>query len=253
MLAMTIMALSFVVLAEQMKSAVEMSRRSVLGAQALALAEAKFAELENISVRPSDEPIEGDFGPAYPNFQWEVLGDRTYVDRLYLVVVRIRYDDGVIHLTRQLGGLRAAPARFSLERDFGLPPEEVAIVEESFPVAGFDLNDFSLDDLANLDLATIVAMLPQLLALLGDGQLDQAFGPEMLEGLTSAAGGLGIPNLDTLLEQFGGITGGVGSFRGDQPDPFGDLDQETRDQIENMINGGQSDPENTTDEDDEIR
>lgn len=233
LLAVTILTVSLGVLGQQFNAGAKMAKRSELQSQAMVLAEMKVAELESFNIDASTDELEGDFGDIFPDFKWRVLVDTTSVEKLYLIVVEIKYDDGYNKLAYRLWTLKAEPARFDIGRDFGIGEDQLESIQEEFPIDGIDLTDFSLADLGELDIGAVMQLLPQLMMLLNSGRFGGAFGPEQIRNMTSAFGGLGISNMDGLMESFGDLgdlgetlrEGGRAS--GGQPDPFGLIEEIT--------------------------
>lgn len=135
-----------------------------------------FADLES----------SGDFGESYPDFMWRVSVEPTEVDGLGQVTLEIVHIDNPEHygdieqgqVVRTFHMLKAAPGRIDLVNDFGMNEEQVAAVAQLIPIEGFDPRAMDPQQIASLDPAMLLQLLPQLLPLmqqlLGDkgGELD---------------------------------------------------------------------------------
>lgn len=136
-----------------------------------------FADLEST----------GDFGESYPDYMWRVAVEPTEVEGLDQVTLDIVHIDdpdsyGDIEqgkIVRRFHMLKAAPGRIDLVDDFGMNEEQVAVIGQLVPIEGFDPRAMDPQQIASLDPAMLLQLLPQLLPLLQQAMGDKAGGLDL--------------------------------------------------------------------------
>lgn len=200
-LAMTILFMGMAVIGTQLQSAIGIAYENERATQALMLAEAKLAQLDSGAINlqrelGADGIIEGDFGRSFPGyfyrFTFEPLDE---MENMYSVRTEILY--GPPQSDREPGEIRAAatmvtlhtlrptPPTLNLQRDFGFTQEQMDEMAASLPPE-MDPTELSPAAFAEMDMETLLALLPQLLEMFGQGafsseQMQQAIDSGLLD------------------------------------------------------------------------
>lgn len=169
------------------------TRLSELADRLLALLELDMQTSERLF---TDRSTDGDFGDQYPEYSWQASVDTTELPGLGQVTIEILYlpdtpdnpnDDEPV-IVRRMYLLKADPGRLDFAADFGMNEEQLTQLSQTIPIPGFDPTQFNPQELVSQDPATLLQMLPVIMAMLqqytGGQGAEQLFGPGGLEGAT---------------------------------------------------------------------
>ncbi len=238
--ALTILTIALGMLGTQLVNGLRMTGMADEDARATQLADRMMATLEmdpNAVMKLGDEgEIFDEFGDAFPGWFWRVRLNTTDLEGLGEVTLAVmrdtdpeqQYEIEKARVVREFHMLKAAPATIDMERDFGVPQDQLALLTETLPLPGLDPANFNPQALAAaLTPDTLMELLPVLMPLLsqlGGGQLPGGLSPDMLQQLLSGGAIPGVGNLpldqlpagmlDSLL---GGMGGGRGAAGGGPP------------------------------------
>ena len=122
--------------------------------------------------------LNGSFGPdAPPGMSYRIQGAldplQPGVVRVYIEVFAGDAEDESRKLILATSALRAPPRTVNLERDFGVPAEQLEKITEQIPGGEqiFDPKNFDPRALASMDMDTLIQMLPMILQAFGGGAL----------------------------------------------------------------------------------
>ncbi|MCG3126838.1 MAG: hypothetical protein CHACPFDD_01693 [Phycisphaerae bacterium] len=201
------------------------TRLSELADRLLALLELDMQTSERLF---TDRSTEGDFGDQYPEYSWQASVETTELPGLGQVTIEILYlpdtpsnpnDDEPV-VVRRMYLLKADPGRIDFGADFGMNEEQLTQLSQTIPIPGFDPTQFNPQELVSQDPATLLQMLPVILAMLqqytGGQGIEELLGPGGLEGAT--------PDQirELLAGQLGDLAGGEGLPGGEPGDEAGE-------------------------------
>ncbi len=183
--------------------------------RAVMLAELKLAELDMgvIKLTSVDDVVEGDFGPRYPDYGWQLISKASGIEGVYALTLDIMhiyhvgdwkpddFDYASAEVVFATHTLHEKPMPFDLERDFGLPEDQLEDVSKQLSelsIPGLDISSLNLRTLAGLKFEDFVRALPVLSEVFG-------FNIDQLTGILP-------PQLRSLLEESG--MGGDGNSNG---------------------------------------
>ncbi len=146
-------------------------------AQAMMLADAKMGQLDTGTLFIERE-MEDEFGEIFPGYFWrfEIIPHDDIID-MYQVRLDILYgatdedgengniDDAEIVAT--LHTIRPQPANLDLQRDFGLTEEQLDEIASALPPDIADPTDISPAMFAEMDITTLMELMPVLMENLG--------------------------------------------------------------------------------------
>ena len=250
-LSLSILFMGMAVIGIQLRTAVMAGYDNERRTQAQMLAEAKLAQLDSGAINlqrdmSSDGLLEGDFGLSFPGyfFRFSIEPHDNLVD-MFQVTTQILFgpteddldpgdiEDAEVLLT--LHSLRPTPPTLNMQRDFGVNDEAMDELAASLP-PDMDPADLSPAAFAEMDLETLLELMPQFMEIFGQGfgfsaaQVQQAFDMGLLDPTNLPTGA------DALLNEagtpagkrqegggrpeFGGAgDGGRGRPRDDRKDP----------------------------------
>ncbi len=162
-------------------SSVKEMRRRI---HAMMLAESQLAMLDLglVELESFDEVEEGDFGPRYPDFGWEMTTEETAIPGVFLIQLDVlhSYREGdysedsfefdEAESVYALYAQRVTPLPLDLGLDFGVPEEQLEEISEKLAVLGVEgLDAQALDPtiLAKLDFEQFLEILPVLADAMG--------------------------------------------------------------------------------------
>lgn len=238
-LSLTILFMGMAVVGIQMRTSIIAGYENERLTQALMLAEAKLGQLDVGAINlqrdmSSDGVIEGDFGMSFPGFFYRfTIEPHDDLEDIFEVTTDILYgppeydrepgniEDSKVVLT--LYSFRPTPPTLNLQRDFGVTDDQMEELAAALP-PDLDPAEFSPRAFADMDLATMLELMPLFLEVFGQGfgfsteQLQQAMQMGLLD---SSALSTGAESLD-LGELGAGAGDDRGSRRGDgRNDPEG--------------------------------
>ncbi len=201
-LALTILFMGMSLIGIQLQTSIKIGYDNERRTQALLLAEAKLAQLDSGAINlqremGADGVMEGDFGRSFPGFFFRfTMVEHDDLEDIFEVTTEILYgppeDDlepGDIEDAKAvlvLYSFRATPPTLNLQRDFGVSDEQIEELAASLP-PDLDPLDFSPAAFAEMDLATLMELMPQLLEIFGQGfgfssaQIQQAMDMGLLD------------------------------------------------------------------------
>lgn len=253
-LSLSILFMGMAVIGIQLRTAVVAGYDNERRTQAQMLAEAKLAQLDSGAINlqrdmSSDGLLEGDFGLSFPGYFFRFnIEPHDDLEDMFQVTTQILFgppeddldpgdiEDAEVLLT--LHSLRPTPPTLNMQRDFGVNDEQMDELAASLP-PDMDPADLSPAAFAEMDLETLLELMPQFMEIFGQGfgfsaaQVQQAFDLGLLDptnlptgadaflnGAGSPAGkgngGIGRPELGGASD---GAAGGRGRPRGDRKDP----------------------------------
>ena len=193
-------------------------RKMRLKSQAVMLAETQLAMLDLglVELDSVDEVQEGDFGPRYPDWGWQLVTEPTAIDGLFRITIDVLYlvregdyreDTFEYDLAETLfraAAFRQPPRPLDLAADFGMSDEEMTDFLDKVGnagIPGFENGMFDPTFLANADVEELLKMLPALQDLgISLGDLESMIPPDLLEQLQESG----------FMEQVGGQLEGEG-------------------------------------------
>ncbi len=201
-LALTILYMGMAIIGIQLLTSIEMGYDNERRTQALLLAEAKLAQLDSGAINleremGADGVMEGDFGKSFPGYFFRfTIEAHEDLEDVFEVTTEILYgppeDDlepGDIEDAQAvmvLYSFRATPPTLNLQRDFGVTDEKIEELTASLP-PDLDPLNFSPAAFAEMDLETLMELMPQLLEIFGQGfgfssaQIQQAMDMGLLD------------------------------------------------------------------------
>ncbi|MCH8854257.1 MAG: hypothetical protein IID41_16635 [Planctomycetes bacterium] len=201
-LAMTILFMGMSIIGIQLQTSIKIGYDNERRTQALMLAEGKLAQLDSGAINleremGADGVMEGDFGKSFPGYFFRfTMEPHDDLEDIFEVTTEILYgppeDDlepGDIEdadTVMVLHSFRATPPTLNLQRDFGVSDEQIEELTASLP-PDLDPLDFSPAAFAEMDLATLMELMPQLLEIFGQGfgfssaQIQQAMDMGLLD------------------------------------------------------------------------
>ena len=187
--ALTVLVTAMGFLGAELIGGLEMTRASEDQFRASLIADRVLAQVElepNMQQRIAESPNEltGEVGKDYPGYFWRITTEPVDTEHLDINVVSIEIlqqrdakqehnIDGAA-VVRRLALLKADPPRIDLVKEAGLTEEQAEQLRQAIPIPGFDPTSLNLQQLLNLDPATLAQILPMLqplLAQLGSGGL----------------------------------------------------------------------------------
>lgn len=152
---------------------------------------------------------EHEIDEAIPGMSWQVeINPSDRIDGMLEIDINIYMEsEGQRQNILYTRIFRAVPQGIDFERDFGLDEEQIQQLTDAIPGGSqlFDPNNFDPRALAQLDLDTLVELLPTLIQAFGaniaQGQLDQIIQAVesgdlgALQNIAGQAGGTGLPGL----------------------------------------------------------
>ena len=229
-LSLTILFMGMTVIGIQMRASVATGYENERLTQAVMLAEAKLAQLDVGAINlqrdmSSDGVIEGDFGMSFPGYFFRfTIEPHDDLEDIFEVTTDILYgppaydlepgdiEDGEVVLT--MYSFRPTPPTLNLQRDFGVTDDQMEELASALP-PDLDPAEFSPRAFADMDLATMLELMPMFLEMFGQGfgfsqeQLQQAMQMGLLD---SSALSTGAESLD-----LGRLGIGAGEERGPRP------------------------------------
>lgn len=201
-LALTILFMGMSLIGIQLQTSIKIGYDNERRTQALLLAEAKLAQLDSGAINleremGADGVMEGDFGKSFPGYFFRfTMEEHEDLEDIFEVTTEILYgppeDDlepGDIedaHVVMVLYSFRPTPPTLNLQRDFGVSDEQIEELTASLP-PDLDPLDLSPAAFAEMDLATLMELMPQLLEIFGQGfgfssaQIQQAMDMGLLD------------------------------------------------------------------------
>ncbi len=201
-LALTILFMGMSLIGIQLQTSIKISYDNERRTQALLLAEAKLAQLDSGAINlaremGADGVMEGDFGKSFPGYFFRfTMEEHEDLEDVFEVTTEILYgppeDDlepGDIedaHVVMVLYSFRPTPPTLNMQRDFGVSDEQIEELAASLP-PDLDPLDFSPAAFAEMDLETLLELMPQLLEIFGQGfgfssaQIQQAMDMGLLD------------------------------------------------------------------------
>ena len=201
-LALTILFMGMSLIGIQLQTSIKISYDNERRTQALLLAEAKLAQLDSGAINleremGADGVMEGDFGRSFPGFFFRfTMEEHDDLEDIFEVTTEILYgppeDDlepGDIedaHVVMVLYSFRPTPPTLNMQRDFGVSDEQIEELTASLP-PDLDPLDLSPAAFAEMDLATLMELMPQFLEIFGQGfgfssaQIQQAMDMGLLD------------------------------------------------------------------------
>lgn len=201
-LSLSILFMGMAVIGIQLRTAVMAGYDNERRTQAQMLAEAKLAQLDSGAINlqrdmSSDGLLEGDFGLSFPGyfFRFSIEPHDNLVD-MFQVTTQILFgrteddldpgdiEDAEVLLT--LHSLRPTPPTLNMQRDFGVNDEAMDELAASLP-PDMDPADLSPAAFAEMDLETLLELMPQFMEIFGQGfgfsaaQVQQAFDMGLLD------------------------------------------------------------------------
>ena len=183
-LALTILFMGMSIIGIQLQTSIKIGYDNERRTQALLLAEAKLAQLDSGAINleremGADGVMEGDFGKSFPGYFFRfTMEEHDDLEDVFEVTTEILYgppeDDlepGDIEDAEAvlvLYSFRATPPTLNLQRDFGVSDEQIEELTASLP-PDLDPLDFSPAAFAEMDLETLLELMPQLLEIFGQG------------------------------------------------------------------------------------
>ncbi len=183
-LALTILFMGMSIIGIRLQTSIKIGYDNERRTQALLLAEAKLAQLDSGAINleremGADGVMEGDFGKSFPGYFFRfTMEEHDDLEDVFEVTTEILYgppeDDlepGDIEDAEAvlvLYSFRATPPTLNLQRDFGVSDEQIEELTASLP-PDLDPLDFSPAAFAEMDLETLLELMPQLLELFGQG------------------------------------------------------------------------------------
>ena len=250
-LSLSILFMGMAVIGIQLRTAVMAGYDNERRTQAQMLAEAKLAQLDSGAINlqrdmSSDGLLEGDFGLSFPGYFFRFsIEPHDNLEDMFQVTTQILFgpteddfdpgdiEDAEVLLT--LHSLRPTPPTLNMQRDFGVNDEQMDELAASLP-PDLDPADLSPAAFAEMDLETLLELMPQFMEIFGQGfgfsaaQVKQAFdmglldptnlptGPDAL--LNEAGTPAGNRQEGGGRPEFGGAgDGGRGRPRDDRKDP----------------------------------
>ena len=201
-LALTILFMGMSIIGIQLQTSIKIGYDNERRTQALLLAEGKLAQLDSGAINleremGADGVMEGDFGKSFPGYFFRfTMVEHDDLEDIFEVTTEILYgppeDDlepGNIedaHVVMVLYSFRATPPTLNLQRDFGVSDEQIEELAASLP-PDLDPLDFSPAAFAEMDLETLLELMPLLLEIFGQGfgfsseQIQQAMDMGLLD------------------------------------------------------------------------
>ncbi len=255
-LSLSILFMGMAVIGIQLRTAIVAGYDNERRTQAQMLAEAKLAQLDSGAINlqrdmSSDGLLEGDFGLSFPGYFFRFnIEPHDELEDMFQVTTQILFgpteddldpgdiEDAEVLLT--LHSLRPTPPTLNMQRDFGVNDEQMDELAASLP-PDLDPADLSPAAFAEMDLETLLELLPQFMEIFGQGfgfsaaQVKQAFDMGLLDpanlptGPDALLNGAGSPggkrDGGTGRPEFGGASdggaGGKGRPRGEGTDSGG--------------------------------
>ncbi len=201
-LALTILFMGMSLIGIQLQTSIKIGYDNERRTQALLLAEAKLAQLDSGAINleremGADGVMEGDFGKSFPGYFFRfTMEEHDDLEDVFEVSTEILYgapeedlepgdiEDAVAVLV--LYSFRATPPTLNLQRDFGVSDEQIEELAASLP-PDLDPLDLSPAAFAEMDLATLMELMPQFLEIFGQGfgfssaQIQQAMDMGLLD------------------------------------------------------------------------
>jgi hypothetical protein len=188
----------------------EQTRASQLADRMLALLELDPNTVERFV---AERKADGDFGAQYPEWFWRASAeelketqDLEEQQRLSRVTVEILHDPGAgrdadideARVVRQLHLLKAAPGTIDLEKDFGVPAEQVEsimdAIREYWPGAITETGEIDLRVLMqSTSIEDLFMLMPMFAGLAGQSFGDGSLGPFGGGGFPGLPGGGALP------------------------------------------------------------
>ncbi len=183
-LSLTILFMGMTVVGIQMRASVATGYENERLTQALMLAEAKLAQLDVGAINlqrdmSSDGVIEGDFGMSFPGYFYRfTIEPHDDLEDIFEVTTDILYgppaydlepgdiEDAEVVLT--LYSFRPTPPTLNLQRDFGVTDDQMEELAAALP-PDLDPTEFSPRAFADMDLATMLELMPMFLEVFGQG------------------------------------------------------------------------------------
>ncbi len=201
-LALTILFMGMSIIGIQLQTSIKIGYDNERRTQALLLAEAKLAQLDSGAINlqremGADGVMEGDFGKSFPGYFFRfTMEEHDDLEDIFEVTTEILYgppeDDlepGDIedaHVVMVLYSFRPTPPTLNMQRDFGVSDEQIEELAASLP-PDLDPLDLSPAAFAEMDLVTLMELMPQLLEIFGQGfgfssdQIQQAMDMGLLD------------------------------------------------------------------------
>ena len=201
-LALTILFMGMSIIGIQLQTSIKIGYDNERRTQALLLAEAKLAQLDSGAINleremGADGVMEGDFGKSFPGYFFRfTMVEHDDLEDIFEVTTEILYgppeedlEPGDIEdaeAVLMLYSFRATPPTLNLQRDFGVTDEKIEELAASLP-PDLDPLDFSPAAFAEMDLETLLELMPLLLEIFGQGfgfsseQIQQAMDMGLLD------------------------------------------------------------------------
>ncbi len=246
-LALTILFMGMAVIGIQLRTATATGYENERMTQALMLAEAKLGQLDIGSINlqrdmSGDGIIEGDFGRSFPGYFFRfTIEPHDDLEDMFEVTTQILYgppeddlepgdiEDAQVVLT--LFSFRPTPPTLNLQRDFGVNDEQMEELAASLP-PDLDPADLSPAAFAEMDLETLLELMPQFLEIFGRGfgfsaeQIQQAIDLGLLDPTSLPTGAESFDAGQLQSPRGGGNRTGPrgtgGEFGGERPRPRGE-------------------------------
>ncbi len=201
-LALTILFMGMSIIGIQLQTSIKIGYDNERRTQALLLAEAKLAQLDSGALNlqremGADGVMEGDFGKSFPGYFFRfTMEEHEDLEDVFEITTEILYgppeddlepgdiEDSEVVLV--LYSFRATPPTLNLQRDFGVTDEQIEELTASLP-PDLDPLDFSPAAFAEMDLETLMELMPQFLEIFGQGfgfssaQIQQAMDMGLLD------------------------------------------------------------------------
>lgn len=215
-----LLVVGLAVIGAQVQDAQRSVRKMERRLRAMMLAEQQLAHLDLglVELDSVDEVEEGDFGPRYPDFGWQLVTEETAIEKIYLLKLDVfhhlredeyqedDFDYDEAEVVYAVYAMRATPQPVHFGEDFGLNEEEMLDLSEKFSelgMEGFDVESFDPAILARPDFEELLEALPLIMDAFGmklsdlasslppdllrqikeSGLLDEEAASEMFEGL----------------------------------------------------------------------
>lgn len=163
------------------RSTINVMRRQIT---AMMLAEQQLAELEMglVELDSVDEIEEGDFGPRYPNYGWQLITEPTAIENMFLLQLDVMYlfreddyrEDDFDHdesdIIHTVYAMRATPRPLHFGEDFGLKEDELIELADKLDqlgIPGLDVEAFDPRFFQNIDFEELIKVAPLILDAIG--------------------------------------------------------------------------------------
>jgi type II secretory pathway pseudopilin PulG len=173
MLSLALLILGLTVIGTQFTGGLETARRSEIRLRCAQLAELKLAELD-AQMFNAAEAAQGEFGPAYPGFKWELVSqpntaipDLPTNQQIFNVTLTVTYEAGGTVHTFAVDTIRGGPITFDLAEELGMEKEQLDALASTVPLPSLQTGSLNMAELKDMNPLVLMQMLPQIAQAMG--------------------------------------------------------------------------------------